>query len=91
MPALQFAVEDADMGDDAFVGVEIGIEAEGLDGGRAGGFGGRNARDDGLQNFVNADALLGAGQDGGVAGNGEDVLHLRLGLGDVGVRAGQFC
>ncbi len=87
---LQFAVEDADMGDDAFVGVEVGIEAEGLHGRRAGGFGRRNARDDGLENFVNADPLLGAGQNGGVARNGQDVFHLRFWSGGCRRGAGQF-
>jgi hypothetical protein len=66
----QFAAEDADVRDDALVGVKIGIKPQGLERGRAGRRGRRDAMHDGFEDVVDADALLGAGQEGVVAGNG---------------------
>ena len=85
-PGLQLAVEHAHVGDHALVSVEIGIEPQRLQRRRARGLGRRNALDNRLQNLVDADALLGAGQNGRVAGNGQDVLQLLLRQRDVGVR-----
>ena len=87
---LELAVEDAHVGDYAFVGVEIGIKAQGLQGRRAGRLRRWDPLHDGFEDFVNADAFLGAGQNRGIAGNGEDVLQLLFGLRDVGVRKINF-
>jgi len=81
----QFAIEDAHVRDDALVRVKIRIEAQRLHGGRARRFGRRNPLHDGLQNVLNADALLGAGQQRGVARNGQDVFHLGLCQRDIGM------
>ena len=82
----QFAVENPHVGNHALVGVEIGIEAQCLKRGRAGGLRRRDSGDNCLEDFVYADALLGAGENRGVAGDGEDVFQLGSGLRDVGVR-----
>ena len=84
-PGLQFAIEDAHVRHHAFVGVEIGIKSQRLQRWGAGRFGRRDAVDDRLQDVVNAEAFLCAGQHGGLAGNSQDVLELRLGLRHVGV------
>src|SRR5207249_8423396 len=59
---FQFAIKDAHVSDDAFVGVEIRIEAERLESWRARWFGRRDALDDRFEDFINADAFLGAGK-----------------------------
>ena len=87
---LQLAVEDAHERDHALVGVEIGVDHERLERGGARRLGGRDAPDDGLEDLVDADAFLGARQDGRVAGDGQDVFQLLAGLGHVGVREVDF-
>ena len=85
-PRLQLAVEDAHVGHHAFVSIEIGIEPERLQRRRAGRLRRRNPVHDRFENLVDADALLGAGQNGRVAGDGENVLQLPFRLRDVRVR-----
>ena len=58
---LQFSVEDADVSDDAFVSVKIGIETKRLEGRSARGFRRRNSLDDCFQNLVNTYPFLRAG------------------------------
>ena len=88
---LQFAVEDAHVGHHAFVGVEIGIEAQRLQRRRARRLGRRNPLHDRFEDLVNADALLGAGQNGRLARNGQDVLQLLLRLRRRPRAAGRSC
>jgi len=83
---LEFAIEDPHVGHHAFIGVEIRIKAEGLKGNGAGRLGRRDAGDDGFENVFDADAFLGAGEDGGLGGDGENILQLGLGERDIGVR-----
>jgi hypothetical protein len=82
----EFAVGDADEDDHALVGVEIAVEDEGLEGPDLGGHRRRNPVDDGFENFGDADAFLGAGENGVLARHRENVLQLLLGHRDVGVR-----
>ena len=81
------AVDDADLDDHAAVGVVPGVEDQGLERrlGRSGGR--RHAFDDRLEDVADADAFLGAGEDGAVGVEPDDLLDLPLGL--VGHRAGQ--
>ena len=79
------------MGDHAFVSIEIGIEPQRLQRRRARRFRRRDALDDGFENLLDADAFLGAGQNGRLAGNGQDVLQLLLGLRQHRRAAGRFC
>ena len=87
---LQLAVEHAHVRDDALVSVEIGIEAQRLQRRRARRLRRRNALDDRLQNFINANPLLGAGQNRRVARNGQNVLQLFPGLRDIRMRQVNF-
>ena len=80
----QPAVDDAHQDDDAAVGVEPGIEDQRAQRRVGRALGRRHQVDDVLQNFVNADALLGAGQHGIArvqADDGLDLLANALGLG----------
>ena len=79
------AIDDADVNDDAAVGVEGGVEDESAEFfvGRVDG--GRDAGDDGFEDVVDADAGFGAGWDGFFAGDGEDFFELLANGGEVGV------
>ena len=90
LAGFEFAIEDAHVGDDAFIGVKIGIEGERLEAPLPGRFGRRNARDNGFENVLNADALLGAGGNGQGRFDGQNVFELLERLRDVGVRQIDF-
>ena len=83
---LHGAGEDAHVGDDAAVDVEGGIEDEGAQFVIVPLARGGDAMDDGLEDVLDADAGLGAGEEGLLGGDGEDFLELFLDRGDVGVR-----
>ena len=82
------AIEDAHQDDDAAIGVEPGVEDQGAQRQIGRPLGMRHQMDDGFQDFVDADALLGAAQDG-VAGveadDGFDLLAdaFRFGGGEI--------
>src|SRR3546814_12473339 len=77
---LQRAVDNADKDDDAEVGVVPAIDEHRLERRVRIALGRRNAVDDGLQYFVDADTGLGAGKHRIVGGKADDVLDLRLHL-----------
>ena len=83
---LDAAGENADVGDDAAVNIEDGIEDEPAQDfvGRLGRR--RNAMHDRLEDFLDADAHLRAGIDRFLGRNGEDFLELFVHRGDVGIR-----
>ena len=81
-------VDEAAVGDDALVRVVVRVEDQRAQRRRAVALRRRDALDDGLEDLVDADALLGRGQDAVVAGQPDDTLdllarHLRLGAGQV--------
>ncbi len=69
------AVDDADVDDDAAVVVVLGVEDEGLEGGVGGAFGGREAGDDGFEEFVDAEAGFGGDVDAVEGVDAEDLFH----------------
>src|ERR1043166_6066759 len=83
---FQFSIEDAHVGDDAFVSVEIGIESQGLQRRSARGFGSGNPGDNRFQNVFNPYPFLGAGQNSGLSRNGQNIFELNFGLSNVGMR-----
>jgi len=87
---LQLAIEHAHVGDHAPVSVEIAIKPQRLQGGRAGRFRRRDPLHDGLEDLINTDAFLGAGQNGRIPGNRQDILQLPLRLRDIRVRQVYF-
>ena len=80
------AIDDSDVDDDAAIGIEGGVEDEGAELVRGMTVRRRNAGDDGLENFLDADAGLGAGEEGFVGGNGENLLELAFDGGEIGIR-----
>ncbi len=83
---LQFAVEHADMRDDALVGVEQRVKRQRLQTRRARGLRRGNALHDGFQNFLNADSLLRARGNRQRRINRQNILNLPLCLRHVRVR-----
>ena len=78
------SLHDADENDGAAVGVEPGIENEGLEGRIGRALGRRDALDDGFEDFLDAEAAFGADEESVVGGDGENVFDLffdALGLG----------
>ena len=63
-PRLDLAVHDADIGDDAQIGVEVAVKDERAQGLVRVAVGRRDVVDDGFQDLVRADALLWRGADG---------------------------
>ncbi len=83
-PLQDAAFHHAQKNDDAAVAVEPGIENQGAEGEIGRPFGRGHEVDDGLEDFVNADALFGAGEHGagGIeADDGFNLLADALGLG----------
>ena len=71
------AVGQADVGDDALVGVVGGIEHQGAEGGVVEAVGGRHAGHDGVQEFGAAGAGFGGDIDYFVAAESENLRHFR--------------
>src|SRR4051794_3391219 len=88
LAALQAAVDDADEDDDAEIGVVPAVDEHGLQGRVGVALGGRDLVDDGLEDFLDADAGLRAGEDGAAGIEADDLLDLladafRVGGGEV--------
>src|SRR5262245_40937945 len=83
---LKLSIENADVGYDTLESIEIGVEPEGLERFFAGRFGGWNPSNDPFENVVDADALFGAGQNGGLGGDSENVFELSFRQFDVCMR-----
>ncbi len=79
-------VSDADVGDHAAVNIEDRIENQPAQNLVRALRGGGMRCDDGLEDFFDADARLGAGVDRFLGGDGEDFLELLVHRRDVGVR-----
>ena len=88
MPIAQLAAENAHQSDHAFVHVIPTVEDERADGVLVGRFRRRDSCDDRFEHLVDADALLGAGQNRVRRVEPDDFLDLLLGALDVG--AGQI-
>ncbi len=73
--AVHLAVEDADVGDDAFVAVVFRIEDEGFEGCGGVAAGGWDALDDGFEDGIYAGAFFGAGEDDLVTAEADDALE----------------
>ena len=86
LAGLEGAREDADVTDDALVGVEEGIEDQRAVLRVIGPAGRRDALDDRGEDLVDADAGLARGEDGVLRGDGEDVLDLAAGFFRPGAR-----
>jgi len=84
---LKLAGEITHVSDDAAIGIKDGIKDQAAQVVVVEFLRRRNATDDRLKDFVDADALLGAGQDGLLGGDREHVLKLTHHL--IRVRAGQ--
>ena len=87
---LDRALDDADVNDHAAVGVEVRIEGQRLQAVFGFSGGGRDALDDGFEDFLDADSGLRARQNRLLGGNGEDVLELLFRHFDIGVRQVDF-
>src|SRR5258707_272326 len=74
--SFNFAVENADVRDDAFVSVEIRIKTERLQARFARRFRRRDARDNRLKNILDADAFLRAARDREFRRNRQHVFQL---------------
>ena len=87
----QRALEDAGEDDDAAVGVEPGVENQGLEPvvGRA--FGRRDALDDGFEDVGDALAGFGADEDGVGGVEADGAFDHFFGAGNVGGLADRFC
>jgi hypothetical protein len=79
------AGHDADVGDDAAIGIEDGVENGGAEVAVVGDGGRGDEADDGLKDLFDADAHFGGGGDGFVGGELEDVFELAFGFFDIGV------
>ncbi len=80
----ELAVDDAGEDDDAAVGVEPGVEDEGLEGGFGIAGGRREKGDDGFEDGLDVEAGLGGDGDGVVGGEADGLFDHLLGAVDVG-------
>ena len=78
------AAHDANVADDAAIGVEHGIEHGGAQIAITGVFRMRDVGHDGLEDVLDADAHFGAGRHGFISGELEDILELAFALVDIG-------
>ncbi len=90
-PGFDGALDDAHVDDHAAVGVECGVEGQGLKAILRLAARGRDALHDGFQDFLDADAGLGAGEERLFGGDGQDVLDLALDAWQVGIWQGRSC
>ena len=87
---FQFAIEHAHVRNHAFVSVEVRIERQRLQRLLARRSRRGNPGHNRFQDLVNANALLGAGENGGVGGNGQNLLQLQPRQRNIGVRQINF-
>ncbi len=81
---FHLAGDDADVGDDAAVGIVKGVEDGGAEEAIGVFDGWGDEFDDRFEDFINAEAHFGGGGDAVFAGDGEDFFELLAAAGDIG-------